>query len=96
MSEKLEAASAAWDEVLTSVEVFVLATRALRRGGSLRQPRAFFQIIPIGLKHRRLLAVGGRNETEDQATSEWWEEEEDSWEEGIEISKGRSSTFNLF
>ena len=86
----------AWDEVLTSVEVFVLATRALRRGGSLRQPRAFFQIIPIGFKHRRLLAIGGRHESEGQATSEWWEEEEDSWEEGKGISKGRSSTFNFF
>ena len=80
-----------WDEVLTSVEVFNIKSKALRRGGNLRQARAFFQIIPVGSKHPRLLAVGGQDATSTVETSEWWEEEENSWEEGPPLSTGRSS-----
>ena len=80
-----------WDEVLTSVEVFHIESKALRKGGSLRQARAYFQIIPVGSTHPRLLAVGGQNGTSTLDTSEWWEEEEDSWEEGPALSRGRSN-----
>ena len=79
-----------WDEILTSVEVFNIATKALRRGGSLRQARAFFQIIPVGSTRPRLLAVGGEGAYQTLDTSEWWEEEENSWEEGPALSTGRS------
>ena len=81
---------AVWDEILSSVEVYHIATKALRRGGSLQQARAYFQIIRVGSTHPRLLAVGGQNETLTLDTSEWWEEEEDSWEEGPALSRGRS------
>ena len=80
-----------WDNVLTSVEVFHIATKALRRGGSLKQARAYFQMIPVGSTHPRLLAVGGQDGPSTLDTSEWWEEEEDSWEEGPALSRGRSS-----
>ena len=80
-----------WDEVLTSVEVFHIESKALRRGGSLRQARAYFQIIPVGSTHPRLLAVGGQGAFSTLDTSEWWEEEEDSWEEGPALSTGRSN-----
>ena len=80
-----------WDEVLTSVEVYHIATKALRRGGDLQQARAFFQIIPVGSTHPRLLAIGGQGAYSTLATSEWWEEEENSWEEGPALTKRRSS-----
>merc|ERR550532_2698783 len=80
-----------WDDVLSSVEVYHIATKALRRGGSLQQARAYFQMIPVGSTHPRLLAVGGQNGTSTSDTSEWWEEEEDSWEEGPALSRGRSN-----
>ena len=80
-----------WDEVLASVEIFDIDTKALRKGGSLRQPRAYFQIIPIGSTQVRLLAVGGLGQSSTLATSEWWEEEEDSWEEGPALSANRSN-----
>ena len=79
------------DEVLSNVEVFHIESKALRRGGSLRQARAYFRIIPVGSTHPRLLAVGGQNETSTLDTSEWWEEEENSWEEGPALSTGRSN-----
>ena len=79
------------DDVLTSVEVFHIATKALRRGGSLKQARAYFKMIPVGSTHPRLLAVGGQNGTSTLDTSEWWEEEENSWEEGPALSRGRSN-----
>jgi len=75
----------------SSVEVFHIATKALRRGGSLQQARAYFQIIPVGSTHPRLLAVGGQGAFSTLDTSEWWEEEEDSWEEGPALSRGRSN-----
>ena len=80
-----------WDEVLTSVEVFNIESKALRKGRSLQQARAYFQIIPVGTTYPRLLAVGGQNESATVDTSEWWEEEEDSWEEGPALSRGRSN-----
>ena len=79
------------NEVLTGVEVFHIESKALRKGGNLRQARAFFQIIPVGSTHPRLLAVGGHSGTSTLDTSEWWEEEEDSWEEGPALSTGRSN-----
>ena len=78
-----------WDEVLTSVEVFYIKTKALRRGGNLRQARAYFQIIAIGSTHPRLLAIGGHNGTSALETSEWWEEEESSWRDGPSLSTAR-------
>lgn len=79
------------DEVLTSVEVFHIETKALKRGGNLQQARSYFQVIPLGSMHSRLLAVGGTNGTSTVDTSEWWEEEEDSWEEGPPLTTGRSN-----
>ena len=35
--------------------------------------------------------VGGQNGTSTLDTSEWWEEEEDSWEEGPALSRGRTN-----
>ena len=80
-----------WDEVLTSVEVFNIESKALRRGRNLQQARAYFQIIPVGTTYLRLLVVGGQGVSSALDTSEWWEEEEDSWEEGPELSRGRSN-----
>ena len=79
------------DEVLTSVEVFHIESKAWRKGRSLQQARAYFQIIPVGLTYPRLLAVGGQDVSSALDTSEWWEEEEDSWEEGPPLSRGRSN-----
>ena len=80
-----------WGEVLASVEVFHIESKALKSGGFFRQARAFFKIIPVGTTHPRLLAVGGHNGTSAVDTSEWWEEEEDSWEEGPGLTRGRSN-----
>ena len=80
-----------WDEVLTSVEVFQIESKALRKGGALRQPRAFFRIVPVGSKHPRLLAIGGQTGTSILDTSEWWEEEDNKWEEGPPLLTGRSN-----
>ena len=79
------------NEFLDSVEVYTIATKALRSGGRLRQARAFFQIIPVGSTHPRLLAIGGQNETTTLETSEWWEEESDVWEMGPGLARGRSN-----
>ena len=85
-----------WDEVLTSVEVYHIVTKALRRGGDLQQARAFFQIIPVGSTHPRLLAIGGQGAYSTLDTSEWWQEEENSWEEGPTLTTtGRSSFASL-
>ena len=50
----------------------------------------------VGSTHPRLLVAGGQNGTFTLGTSEWWEEEENSWEEpelreGPALSRGRSS-----
>ena len=79
------------NEVLTSVEVFRIETKALRRGGDLKQARAYFQMIPVGLTVPRLLAVGGQGVNSTLDTMEWWEEEENSWEEGPPLLRGRSN-----
>ena len=73
------------DEVLGSVEVFNLSKKSIRRGGSLKRPRAYFQIIPVGFKHPRLLTLGGKNARSTLSSSEWWDEEEDRWEFCIRI-----------
>ena len=80
-----------WDEVLTSVEVFNIESKAQRRGGALRRARSFFKLIPIGSTQKRLLAVGGQGMTSVLDTSEWWEEESNSWHEGPSLSTGRSN-----
>ena len=80
-----------WSEVLTSVEVFHIESRALKRGGSLQQARAYFKIISTGSTHPRLLAVGGHGASSTVDATEWWEEEENSWEEGPALSTGRSN-----
>ena len=84
-----------WDEVLSSVEVFDISSRSLRRGGSLQRPRAYFQMIPVGFKHPRLLAIGGKDSNSTLSTSEWWEEQEDRWEDGPSMTSGRSSLSSL-
>ena len=52
-------------------------------------------MIPVGLKHPRLLAIGGKNSTSTLSSSEWWEEEEDTWEEGPDLPTGRSGHSSL-
>ena len=84
-----------WDEVLTSVEVYHIETKALRRV-DMRHARAYFQIIPVGSTHPRLLAIGGQGAYSTLDTSEWWQEEENSWEEGPTLTTtGRSSFSSL-
>ena len=80
-----------WDKVLVSVELFSLKTKAHRMGGSLQQARAYFQMIPVGAVHPRLLAVGGQDETSTLDSSEWWDEGEDNWQEGPQVSIGRAN-----
>ena len=84
-----------WDEVMASVEVYDLSRKSLRRGGSLQRPRAYFQMIPVGVKHPRLLAIGGQSSNSTLSSSEWWEEEEDQWEDGPSLTSGRSSLSSL-
>ena len=79
------------DEILDSVEVFDIQSKSLRTGGSLRQARAYFQIVRVGATYSRLLALGGRSAYSTLGTSEWWEEEEDSWQEGPPLSTERSN-----
>ena len=52
-------------------------------------------MIPVGFKHPRLLALGGKNATSTLSSSEWWEEEDDHWEEGLDLQTGRSSLSSL-
>ena len=80
-----------WDEVLASVEVYIIKTRARRRGGVMREPRALFSLVPVGSTHPRLLAVGGQNETTILGTSEWYDQDENEWSEGPTLGKGRKS-----
>ena len=80
-----------WDEVLASVEVFNIETRALRKGGAMREPRALFSLVPVGSTHPRLLAVGGQNETSILSSSEWFDQEENEWNEGPTLEVGRKS-----
>ena len=84
-----------WDEVLRSVEVYNIERRSLSRGGRLREARAYFIIVPVGFKHPRLLAIGGKNATSTLSSSEWWEEEEATWEEGPDLPTGRSGLSSL-
>ena len=80
-----------WDEVLASVEVFVIESKALLRGGNMKHARAFFNIMPVGTSQLRLLAIGGRDGLSTLKSSEWWEEEDNVWGEGFSLSMGRSS-----
>ena len=78
-------------EVLNSVEVFIVQSRALGRGGSLQKARAYFQMVAVGSTNTRLLAIGGHNGTSTLDTSEWWEDEGNSWEEGPTLSTARAN-----
>ena len=80
-----------WDVVLSTVEVYVIESKAHLIGGDMKQARAFFNIIPVGTSQLRLLAIGGRNATSILKSSEWWEEENNMWGEGLSLSTGRSS-----
>ena len=80
-----------WDEVLASVEVYHIETRALRRGGAMREPRALFSLVPVGSTHPRLLALGGHNGYSVLSTSEWYDQEENGWSEGPTLETGRKS-----
>ena len=79
------------DKILNSVDIFDIKRRSLRKGPPLQQARAYFQIVPVGSKYPRLLAIGGKDPNSSLVTSEWWEEEEDSWEEGPTLTAGRSN-----
>ena len=79
------------DEVLASVEVYNIETRALRRGGDMRQPRALFSLVPVGSTHPRLLAVGGHSGSSILDTSEWYDHEVNEWSEGPTLSRERKS-----
>ena len=80
-----------WDEVLASVEVYIIETRALRRGGAMREPRALFSLIPVGSTHPRLLALGGHSGYSVLSTSEWYDQDEDEWSEGPTLETERKS-----
>ena len=80
-----------WDEVLNSVEIVNIGNKGLRRGGNLKQARAYFQMIPVGSTFTRILAIGGRGVHSASASSEWWDSEENSWEEGPSLSTERST-----
>ena len=80
-----------WNEVLASVEVYNIETRALRRGGAMREPRALFSLVPVGSTHPRLLAVGGQSGSSVLGSSEWYDQEENEWSEGPALETGRKS-----
>ena len=71
-----------WQEVLATVEVFLLESRAHKNADAMRKARAFFSLVAVGDIHSHVLAIGGRNETSELQTTEWWDSEEDQWEEG--------------
>ena len=79
-----------WDEVLNSVEIVNIGNKGLRRGGNLKQARAYFQMIPVGSTYSRILAIGGQGVHSMSASSEWWDSEENSWEDGPSLSTERS------
>ena len=83
-----------WQEVLATVEVFRLESRAHKTAERMREGRAFFNLVPVGETHSRLLAIGGRNGTSELPTTEWWDEEEDQWEEGPSLQTARSKLLN--
>ena len=78
-----------WQEVLTTVEVFLLQSKAHKNAERMREGRAFFNLVPVGETHSRLLAIGGRNGTSELQTTEWWDEEEDQWQEGPPLQRAR-------
>ena len=81
-----------WNEVLASVEIFYIETRALRRRGeAMREPRTLFSLVPVGSTHLRLLAVGGQNASRVLDSSEWYDQEENKWYEGPTLETGRKS-----
>ena len=48
-------------------------------------------MIPVGTTFPRILAIGGTNGTTALDTTEWWEEEEDTWQEGPRLASERAN-----
>ena len=81
-----------WHEILDTVEIYQLKSRALGIGGRMIQARAFFSLVPVGETFIRLLAVGGEGvDGMTLKTTEWWNHDDDEWEEGPVLDKPRSS-----
>ena len=78
-------------EVLSSVEILWVQTKALGRGRDMSSPRSFFTLVTVGLLRPKVLAIGGRNGASFLKTTEFWEEEENVWEEGPSLGSGRSA-----
>ena len=78
-------------DVLASVEIFRLDTKSLGRAANMSSPRSFFSLIPVGLTHPRLFAIGGRNKSSQLGDTEFYEEEENHWDEGPRLGEERSS-----
>ena len=85
-----------WQEVLATVEVFLLESRAHKNADAMRKARAFFSLVAVGDTHSHVLAIGGRNETSELETTEWWDEEEDEWQEGPPLETPRLAFPGLF
>ena len=81
-----------WQEVLSTVEIIQLKSKALGRGENMKQARAFFSIAVVGETHQRLLAIGGQDTSSYILTTEFWGEEEDEWETGPSLGRARSSS----
>ena len=81
-----------WQDILDTVEIFQLKTRALGTGGRMAQARAFFSLVPVGETFIRLLAVGGEGlNGVSLSTTEWWNHDDYEWEEGPVLDNPRSS-----
>ena len=81
-----------WQEILDTVEVLQIKTKALGTGGRMAKARAFFSLVPVGETFIRLLAVGGKGAGEvTLASTEWWNHDDYVWEEGPVLDNPRSS-----
>ena len=85
--------------VLTNVEIFRLDTftagfvdkRTTGEARNLLTPRSFFTLVPVGLVHPRLFAIGGRDGGSFLHSTEFWDQEQNEWEQGPALGTGRSS-----
>jgi hypothetical protein len=81
-----------WQEILDTVEIFQLKSKALGTGGRMSQARAFFSLVPFGETFIRLIAIGGEGVNGVSLnTTEWWNQDDYEWEEGPELDNPRSS-----
>ena len=81
-----------WQEILDTVEVLQIKTKALGTGGRMAQARAFFSLVPVGETFIRLLAVGGKGAGGvTLASTEWFHHDDNEWEEGPVLDNPRSS-----